>query len=124
MTLDMRLNQMDVIELDDQLARRAGDLAEVHSLRGYDAVHVAAADRLRDPDLVLVAGDGALVQAATSGASRSLLFHNGFGVADEIVRVAGHHSEPQAWVGVNWRRSWFSALRQLAECPMRRTGPS
>ncbi|MGH9189910.1 MAG: hypothetical protein ACRD0Q_07760 [Acidimicrobiales bacterium] len=33
-------------------------------LRGYDAVHLAAADRLRDPDLVVVAGDAALLSAA------------------------------------------------------------
>lgn len=62
--LDARCEQIDVIEIDAQLARRAGELAESHRLRGYDAVHLAAADRLRDPELVLVAGNGALLQAA------------------------------------------------------------
>lgn len=63
---DSRFEQLDLVEVDDQLARRAGNLAEAHQLRGYDAVHLAAADRVRDPDLVVVAGDGALLEAATS----------------------------------------------------------
>jgi uncharacterized protein len=57
---------MDLVEVDDPLARHAGRLAEAHRLRGYDAVHLAAADRVRDPDLVVVAGDEALLTAATA----------------------------------------------------------
>lgn len=57
---------LNLVDIDDTLARRAGELAEAHGLRGYDAVHLAAVDRLRDPDLVLVAGDEALLDAATS----------------------------------------------------------
>jgi predicted nucleic acid-binding protein len=33
---------------------------------GYDAVHLAAAERVRDRNLVLVAGDSALLDAAAS----------------------------------------------------------
>ena len=62
--LDSHFDQLDLVEIDDTLARRAGELAELHGLRGYDAVHLAAADRVRDPDLVLVAGDGSLLDAA------------------------------------------------------------
>ena len=58
--------QLDLVDIDDELARRAGQLSEAHALRGYDAVHLAAAHRVRDPDLVLVAGDGARLAAATS----------------------------------------------------------
>lgn len=54
---------LDIVEIDDKLVRSAGDLAEAHGLRGYDAVHVAAAVRLRDPDLVVVAGDQAVLAA-------------------------------------------------------------
>lgn len=61
--LEDLLMQLDLVELDEQLARRAGDLAERRGLRGYDAVHLAAADRLNDPDLVVVAGDRALLDA-------------------------------------------------------------
>ena len=62
--LEARYVELDLIELDDALARRAGHLAELHGLRGYDAMHLAAADRVRDPDLVVVAGDRALLTAA------------------------------------------------------------
>jgi uncharacterized protein len=64
--LNDRYDQLDLVDLDDALARHSGDLAELHGLRGYDAVHLAAADSLRDPDLVLVAGDGLLLTAATA----------------------------------------------------------
>ena len=64
--LDERYQQFDLVDIDDQLARQSGDLAEAHDLRGYDAVHLAAADRVRDPDLVVVAGDGALLDAAAA----------------------------------------------------------
>jgi predicted nucleic acid-binding protein len=63
---DALFEQIDLVEVDDVLARRAGELAEVRQLRGYDAVHLAAADRVRDPDVVVVAGDGALLAAAVA----------------------------------------------------------
>jgi len=40
--------------------------AETHGLCGYDAVHLAAADRTHDAGLVVVAGDGALLHAAST----------------------------------------------------------
>lgn len=64
--LDARYGEIDLIEVDHGLAGRAGQLAEEHRLQGYDAVHLATADRVRDPDLVVVAGDGALLAAATA----------------------------------------------------------
>ncbi len=63
---EARYQELDLVELDDVLARRAGHLAELHGLRGYDAVHLAAADRVRDPDLVVVAGDRELLTAAAA----------------------------------------------------------
>jgi predicted nucleic acid-binding protein len=63
---DDRWSQLDLVEVDEQLAFRAGALAEAHGLRGYDAVHLAAADRIRDANLVVVAGDGALLNAASA----------------------------------------------------------
>jgi predicted nucleic acid-binding protein len=63
---DSRYEELDLVEVDDPLARHAGQLAQAHGLRGYDAVHLAAAHRVRDPDLVLVAGDEALLRAATA----------------------------------------------------------
>jgi uncharacterized protein len=64
--LDSRYEELDLVEIDDPLARHAGQLAEAHGLRGYDAVHLAAADRVSDPDLVVVAEDEALLTAATA----------------------------------------------------------
>jgi predicted nucleic acid-binding protein len=64
--LDARWRELDLVEIDEQLAFRAGAVAETHGLRGYDAVHLAAADRVRDPSLVVVAGDLALLGAASS----------------------------------------------------------
>ena len=63
---DALFEQIDLVEVDDILTRRAGELAEARQLRGYDAVHLAAADRVRDPSVVMVAGDGALLAAAAA----------------------------------------------------------
>jgi uncharacterized protein len=57
-----------VIELSPDLARSAGDLAQQHGLRGYDAVHLAAALTVADEDLVLVTGDVELGAAAQTAA--------------------------------------------------------
>ena len=57
--------QLDLVDVDDTLVRQAAELAEAHALRAYDAVHLAAALQV-EPDLVLVAGDRALLTAAES----------------------------------------------------------
>ena len=64
--LDSRFEEIDLVEVDGPLARLAGELAEIHRLRGYDAVHLAAADRIRDSSVVVIAGDRALLDAATA----------------------------------------------------------
>jgi predicted nucleic acid-binding protein len=55
--------QVDVIELDGELASQAAALAASHSLRGYDAVHCASALAVQDADLVAAAGDRRLLGA-------------------------------------------------------------
>lgn len=57
-------DQLDHIEVTAPLATRAGELAEAAGLRGYDVVHLAAAESMADPDLVVVTGDGPLRNAA------------------------------------------------------------
>jgi predicted nucleic acid-binding protein len=64
--LDRLLAQLELIDLYDDLVRQAGDLAESQALRAYDAVHLAAAMRVASEDLVVVAGDRALLTAAQS----------------------------------------------------------
>ena len=57
-------DQIDHIEVTAVLARRAGELAQMAALRGYDAVHLAAAESIADEHLVVVAADNALRSAA------------------------------------------------------------
>ena len=64
--LDQRCEQIDLFDVDSALAPRAGDLAEHHALRGYDAIHLAAAHRVSDAELVVVAGDRSLLAAAAA----------------------------------------------------------
>ena len=64
--LETIITQVDHIEVTEPLAHRAGELAQAHGLRGYDAVHLAAASAVADSDVVLVTGDTDLAKAATS----------------------------------------------------------
>jgi uncharacterized protein len=61
--LDQLSSEMDVLELDEQVATHAADLAHRLSLRGYDAVHCASADQLDDEDVVAASGDQRLLRA-------------------------------------------------------------
>lgn len=71
--LDRLYAQLDRLDIDEMLVRRAGDLADHFDLRGYDAVHLAGAERVSDGQTVLVSGDDELRTAATG---------MGIGVAD------------------------------------------
>lgn len=62
--LEDLIDQIDMVDVDQELIREAGDLAEDQGLRAYDAVHLAAALRVDDLDLIVVAGDRALLAAA------------------------------------------------------------
>ena len=62
--LEAIITEIDHVEITAELARNAGDLAQAHQLRGYDAVHLAAAMTALDAELVLVTGDNDLAGAA------------------------------------------------------------
>ena len=62
-TMNEQLEQVRVIELDDTLAKAAANAARDHALRGYDAVHCAAAATLPVDDLVAASGDRVLLNA-------------------------------------------------------------
>lgn len=64
--LESIVTEIDYIEISDQVARAAGELAQTHGLRGYDAVHLASAALASDDELVFVTGDTALAAAAQS----------------------------------------------------------
>lgn len=58
--------EVDGLELTEQLARRAGELADAHALRGYDAIHLASAEAILDDGDVMVVSDTRLAEAAAS----------------------------------------------------------
>jgi len=62
--LDLLTNQLDVVEITGPLVSGAGEIAESQRLRGYDAVHLAAAQSLGNSETVFVSGDRQLVEAA------------------------------------------------------------
>ena len=79
--LEVLWSQLSVVEIDEDLMRLAGDLATEHSLRGYDAVHLAAA-HLVGAD-VFSSADRRLCAAASS---------SGFHVANPMDAVAAAES--------------------------------
>lgn len=62
--LEGLVGDLDLVEVAPVVVQRAGQLAELLALRGYDAVHLGSAESIADPDLVLVAGDRRLLRAA------------------------------------------------------------
>ncbi len=62
--LDSILLQLDHIELTAAVAASAGSIAHEYGLRGFDAVHLATAATLADPELVVATGDAELAAAA------------------------------------------------------------
>lgn len=57
----------EALPVDEPLARRAGELAEAHSLRGFDAIHLASADTLRQNlgEITFACFDAELSRAAS-----------------------------------------------------------
>jgi predicted nucleic acid-binding protein len=61
--LDELWSQMQIAEVDQLLVERAAQVADEFALRGYDAIHCAAALVLNDETLVAAAGDRQLLTA-------------------------------------------------------------
>jgi predicted nucleic acid-binding protein len=59
------MNELSSIEVDERLARLAGEQAEAHGLRGYDSVHLATALELHD-EVAMITWDAELRRAAES----------------------------------------------------------
>ena len=62
--LDELIEAVDSVEVTEHLVRTAGALAEQRGLRGYDAIHLAAAQAIADHDTVFATGDKHLADAA------------------------------------------------------------
>jgi uncharacterized protein len=61
--LDRVWAELDVMDIDDRLIRRAAALAGDFALSGYAAVHCASAEQLEDGDLVAATADRKLLDA-------------------------------------------------------------
>jgi uncharacterized protein len=70
--------QVEIVAISEAIIRSAGDLAESSRLRGYDAVHLAAAVEVRAT--VMASADKALCEAA---AALGLHVANPVGIASE-----------------------------------------
>ncbi|MCC6625285.1 MAG: type II toxin-antitoxin system VapC family toxin [Deltaproteobacteria bacterium] len=72
--LERDLGAWVMVEASDEVVRLAGELAERHALRGYDALHLASASALAtwlSDAVVFLAYDARLMAAATAeGLSR------------------------------------------------------
>jgi predicted nucleic acid-binding protein len=62
--LDAACAAMRLVGVDWHLALRAGEIAEQHALRGYDAVHLATALSIQDAEVALVTWDRNLAHAS------------------------------------------------------------
>ena len=49
-------NEIDHVEMSEELVRAAGDIAQADALRGYDAVHLAAAVAIAASDVTSQSG--------------------------------------------------------------------
>lgn len=45
--LDAHWTEWEIVQVEERLVRRAGELCARYRLRGYDSVHLAAAERVR-----------------------------------------------------------------------------
>ncbi len=62
--LDGDRDEVETIEVDESLIARAAEVIEVHRLRSLDALHLAAALEIGDPDLVVATWDAELTREA------------------------------------------------------------
>lgn len=64
--LEQLYHQIEITEITKNLANRAGYLADMLALRGYDAVHLASAEASTYEEIVMVTGDKALQKASVA----------------------------------------------------------
>ena len=64
-SVDNASRALDVLDVDSEVAERAGEMAELHELRGYDAIHLASMVSFAVPRLVVGVWDKRLAVAAS-----------------------------------------------------------
>lgn len=60
------LANLDHVEVTATLAGIAGELAQTHGLRGFDAIHLSSAHAIADDHLVFASGDRDQLRAASA----------------------------------------------------------
>lgn len=68
--IDAVWRQVQVVDLDEPIARGGGALAETHALKGFDAVHLATALASEDESLVVASWDTRLRAASLDSGLR------------------------------------------------------
>lgn len=64
-SVDDASQALDLLDVDTEVSERAGELAELHALRGYDAIHLASMVSLDVPRMVVGVWDQRLAVAAS-----------------------------------------------------------
>jgi len=64
-SVDDASQALDLLDIDSEVSERAGEMAELHALRGYDAIHLASMVTFDVPRLVVGAWDQRLAVAAS-----------------------------------------------------------
>ncbi|GAA0574428.1 type II toxin-antitoxin system VapC family toxin [Kribbella sandramycini] len=64
--LDAYWRELNTIDITNALVRRAAGLTSLEVLRGYDAVHCASAESVRERDLIFASGDKQLLKASAN----------------------------------------------------------
>jgi uncharacterized protein len=73
--LERLYGDLEIVRTDDALTSLAGGLAERHSLRGYDAVHLAAVLAIEARRVVVATWDRALSAASTANGLGTLPYY-------------------------------------------------
>lgn len=68
--LETRWSQFEIVEIDDEISKAAGDLAEDYALRGFDLIHLASAVALTDDSMIMATWDADLRRAAVDAGLR------------------------------------------------------
>jgi uncharacterized protein len=64
-SIDSASRALNLLDVDSEVAERAGEMAELHALRGYDAIHLASMVSFKVPRLVVGVWDQPLAVAAS-----------------------------------------------------------
>jgi len=68
--LETRWSQFEIVEIDQEISKAAGDIAEDRALRGFDSIHLATAVALADDSMIMATWDADLRRASVDAGLR------------------------------------------------------